>query len=68
MLLISYTKDIPLRLEQNEYLYKTIIHYNPDAKIEFRVYEGEHCVNSTTPVNGEFKHVSIMIDFIKQDK
>lgn len=64
MLLISYTEDIPLRLEQNEYLYKTILHYNPDANIIFKVYNGVHCLNSIKAVDGEFKHASIMIDFI----
>lgn len=65
MLLITYTNDIALRLEQNTLLYKTILNYNAAASIDFRIYEGEHCENSLTAYRNHYVHADIMIDYVK---
>lgn len=66
LLLITYTNDIACRESQTRLTYDTIKNFNPNAKVELRVYEGNHCINSTTPYRGFYIHAQIMIDFINR--
>lgn len=64
LLLIAYTNDIPCRKEQLELTYKAILNYNPNAKVNYRLYEGNHCCNSTLVYRNNCPYSKILIDYI----
>ena len=68
LLLITYTNDIACREAQTLLTYHTILNYNPNAKVEMRVYEGNHCINSTTAYRGYYIHSKIILDYVNSNK
>lgn len=68
LLLITYTNDIACRPAQTWLTYQTILNYNPNAKVEMRMYEGNHCVNSTTAYRGFYIHAQILLDYVNSNK
>lgn len=68
LLLITYTNDIACREAQTLLTYQTILNYNPNAKVEMRTYEGNHCINSTTAYRDNYIHADIIIDYINKNK
>ncbi len=68
LLLITYTNDIACRPAQTWLTYQTILNYNPNAKVEMRMYEGNHCINSTTAYRGFYIHAQILLDYVNSNK
>ena len=58
MLLLFYENDLPCRPEQNMLFYKAVLHFNPQADIEYRFLPGGHCAAlGTKDEDGVFLHV-----------
>ena len=68
LLLITYTNDMACRLAQTTLLRDAIKNYNPNAKVELRIYEGNHCVNSTTAYRNFIIHAKILLDYVNNNK
>ena len=67
LLLIYYANDMPCRAEQNELIYRSILHFQPDAKLAKVMLPGGHCAGSSRPdENGEFPYMREMLAFISQ--
>ena len=47
LLLITYTNDIPHRMEQNKELYQKIKECNKDAPVTLKILDGYHCQGSS---------------------
>ncbi len=43
MLLFAYLNDMPMRLEHNQLLYKTLKFFNPEANVSLLILDGTHC-------------------------
>ena len=43
MMLVLYDNDMACRYEQNMLLYKAILAFNPEADIQYKLFEGKHC-------------------------
>lgn len=67
MLLILYDQDMPMRYEQNMLLYKTVLHFNPQANIETVLLNGQHCKGSCCPdEDGIYPFVKETVKFLKK--
>lgn len=68
MLLIFYDNDMPCRYEQNMLFYKTILAYNKNANIEYKVLKGEHCAGSNIKdKNGNYPFVLTSLLWLKKN-
>ena len=47
MLLLFYENDWPCRLEQNMLFYRSVLNFQPDAQISYKVLKGKHCAGVT---------------------
>lgn len=67
MLLIFYENDMPCRYEQNMLFYKSILSYNKNADIEYKVLKGEHCAGSSIKdENGNYPFVLESLSWLKK--
>ena len=68
MLLIFYTNDMPCRYEQNMLFYSSILAYNKNAKVQYKVLQGEHCAGSSIKdSNGNYPFVLECLSFLKNN-
>jgi len=66
LLLIYYAQDMECRAEQNELLYRSILHFQPDAKLKKVMLPGGHCAGSgQLDENGEFPYMKELLGFVK---
>ena len=63
--LIAYTRDLPMRKNQNILLYNTIKHFNNDANVTLRILDGLHCVNSTSRYRDYYAYIDLVIEYLK---
>ncbi len=67
MFLIFYENDIPCRPEQNMLLYKTLLAYNPQAKVEYLQLPGEHVAGSIKKdPDGEYPFVKEVFKWLER--
>ncbi|MBQ7879038.1 MAG: alpha/beta hydrolase [Clostridia bacterium] len=65
MLIMFYENDMPCRYEQNLLFYKSVLYFNKDADICYRVLSGGHCSGSSKrDETGEFPYVKAAIDWL----
>ena len=65
LLMLSYTQDIPCRLQQNELMLHSLRRFHPDAPAELHVLPGGHCEGSShAGENGDFPYVLELKQFI----
>lgn len=62
--LIVYENDMPCRYEQNMLFYKSILQFEPQAKIKISVLEGGHCAASICRKDGEYPIVNYLLKYI----
>jgi hypothetical protein len=66
MALILYDDDMPVRYEQDMLFYKSILNFNKDADITYKVLSGKHCVDLyENEANGNAKYINLLIEYIK---
>lgn len=66
LLLISYTQDMPCRLEQNRLFLKSVQRLCPDQHTELVVLEGKHCNGSVKRnKNGTFDFNDALLAFLQ---
>jgi len=66
LLLISYTRDMECRLEQNQLMLQSLRRFNREAVLELVVLPGGHCAGSVKKnENGEFPYFLELLKFIK---
>lgn len=66
MLLIFYDDDIPCRLEQNMLFYKTVLNFNKNAKISYKLLKGGHCrASCEKDEDGEYEFVKVLSTWLK---
>ena len=69
MLLIFYENDMCCRYEQNMLFYKSILAFNEQANIVYKVLSGGHCRGSTKPnEDGKYDYVETMLQWLKNWK
>ena len=66
MLLIFYENDMCCRYEQNMLFYKSILAFNEQANIVYKVLSGGHCRGSSEPnEDGKYDYVETMLQWLK---
>lgn len=66
MALVFYNDDMPSRYEQNMLFYKTILKFNPNADITYKVLEGKHCADLYKKTGEEScLYVDLLLEYIK---
>lgn len=69
MFLIFYENDIPCRPEQNMLLYKTLLTYNPQAKVDYLQLPGEHVAGSIKKdPDGEYPFVKEVFKWLERTR
>lgn len=67
LLLTAYEDDLPNRVEQNKLLMTTLISFNKDSDVEFKLLKGWHCQGSCQlNQDGEFELVKIIEEWEKR--
>ena len=68
MMLILYDNDMPCRYEQNQLLYKAVLAFNPEAKIEYVLLAGKHCsAMKQHDEDGNSLYVKIFLDWVTKE-
>ena len=65
MLLVFYDDDIPVRYEQNLLFYKSILNFNPNLDIKYKVLSGKHCSDLALDDSGNSVYTQLLIEYIK---
>ncbi len=69
MLLFFYEEDMPCRPEQNMLFYKSVLHFNPKADIEYRFLSGGHCRGSSKKdADGEYAYFKESLAWIQKEE
>ena len=65
LLLVTYEKDLPSRLEQNELLASTIKFFKQKFEVHHEILDGGHCAGSTTlNEDGEFDMANLIKEWV----
>ena len=65
MLLIFYENDMPCRPQQNLLFYQSILTFNPEADIEYKLLPGKHCSGSSKKdEDGEYAFIKTAVDWL----
>ncbi len=68
MILFTYEQDIVCRTEQTQLFYKTVLAFNPDAKIEYRLLEGKHCsAIEQCDENGDSPYAKLFLEWATKE-
>lgn len=68
MLLLFYDNDIPCRLEQNMLFYKSVLNFNPKAKISYKILKGGHCrASCEKDEDGEYEFVKVLSKWLNNE-
>jgi acetyl esterase/lipase len=66
LLIVYYQNDMPCRPEQNILMYKSLLRFQPDAKVEIAALPGGHCAGSShADETGEFPYMRELVRFVK---
>ena len=66
MILIFYENDMSCRYEQNMLFYKSILAFNKQSNIVYKVLPGGHCHGSIDPnEDGKYDYVETMLQWLK---
>ena len=67
MILILYDNDMACRYEQNQLFYKAVLANNPEAKIEYQLYNGKHCsLAKRLDENGESVYLKTFLAWMEK--
>jgi len=67
LLIIYYENDMPCRPEQNMLMYRSLLRFQPDARVELVMLPGGHCAGSGhVDETGEFPYMRALLKFVKR--
>ena len=67
LLIIYYENDMPCRPEQNILTYKSLLRFQPDARIGLVMLSGGHCAGSSrVDETGEFPYMRELLTFVEE--
>ena len=67
LLILCYEQDMPCRPEQNVLMYRSLLRFEPQARVELVVLPGGHCAGSTQlDEDGQFPYMRELLRFVKK--